>query len=1103
MDFGDVAAERLEQYWRSRDASSPEALPRLTSFLPFDAHHLSAQTLRGPIELLACIDLENRWKHAELVPLTDPIGPCPRANSYTVQYPELGQASQPPLSLIVAEYQARRVWTNQEESIRGEFVLRYPTLIASLQPRFDAIDLEMGRNDMRDSNSGGRLDRFGDYRNLVEIGRGGMGIVYRAQQVGLDRTVALKMILPGTMASDNQLQRLRHEAEVLATLKNPGIVPLYEIGRNGDCLYFTMAYIRGVDLERRVKDEGPISPRQAAEVIRQVSETIWYAHRMKVIHRDLKPSNIVLDADEGDRPKVLDFGLSKRLDRDDNPTSAEGQILGTLCFSAPEVILGRSDKAGLDEMLSVDIYSLGAVLYYMTTGNPPFRATSPEETIRLITESECLSPRLLNPEIDRDLNTICLKCLRKSPRERYRSAWELARDLERYLAGKPIWARPVARWERVLKWVRRKPSTSAVLLLSSILVTSPMIYLTREREARAKELVDRVLVAEFRELPGLIDSLTSYGTLVEPTLKSHLSSTNPNVRFRAALCLASGDLGLSDYLYEKLLDAEPDQFNVILEIIKRHDRQLVPRLWGELSAAECSGPRQIRSACALAALDAASVDWSRHAISVVRALFGEDGFRRPRWTVRLTPVREALYHVLDQYYEEPETPDDGVLAAEVFSLLLDAKSESDAEKLVSLIVRANQDQFDILMKTEHEEILPCLRNALKECEKMHRRVDTKKYAEQSLRLLTSLARLGDNQPLWRWLEQEPDPLSRSYLIERVASSKIDPRSIALQLNHAGEHSLRDLILMLGQYSDEALAPDLRHEISSDLILIHRSASSSGVHHAAEWLLRRWGMNAEVDASRELIRRNLLHSTTWYISSSGLDMIVLAPGTRGRIVAISTYEITQQIYLEFLKNSKTNINFESNYTGGDPMRPADHVSYYDAVRFCRWLSEREGIESSEWCYPDCSRELDFEHDLGSLHGRHFPNFLDLTGYRLPTIGEWRAACRAGTPGELFFGDDPDLLRYYAWHMENAQQRSHRVGMLKPNPLGFFDIFGNVAEWCVDENSDNFIQNHIIGGYFGYSSVDTKINKTFNLMSKNALELSGFRIARTLVPSEERP
>jgi serine/threonine-protein kinase len=279
--------------------------------------------------------------------------------------------------------------------------------------------------------------RFGDYELFEELGRGGMGVVTRAREIARDRMVALKRLSSGMASTPQDVERFRVESQAAGQLAHPHIVPVFQVGECDGQPYFTMQYIEGTTLARKLAD-GPMPAREAAQLLIPVCWAVQYAHDRGVLHRDLKPSNILIDR-QGN-PYVSDFGLAKRIDIDPTLTPS-GAILGTPSYMPPEqaVTPGSGRRAPLAP--AADVYSLGAILYHMLTGRPPFQAATPIETMLLALEHDPIPPRALNPRVDCDLEVIALKCLQKSPALRYRSAGELARDLESFQRGEAVSAR--------------------------------------------------------------------------------------------------------------------------------------------------------------------------------------------------------------------------------------------------------------------------------------------------------------------------------------------------------------------------------------------------------------------------------------------------------------------------------------------------------------------------------------------------------------------------------------------------------------------------------------------------------------------------------------
>jgi WD40 repeat protein/predicted Ser/Thr protein kinase len=305
----------------------------------------------------------------------------------------------------------------------------------------------------------GVIRYFGDYELIEEVARGGMGVVFKARQVSLNRTVAVKMILAGALAGEGEVRRFRREAEAAANLDHPAIVPIYEVGEHQGQHFFSMGYVEGPSLAQKLA-AGPLPEAAAIELLVRVAEAVQAAHERGILHRDLKPGNVLLDG-QG-RPRVTDFGLARPL-RGGSDLTDTGQVLGTPSYMPPEQARGQAELGP-----EADVYGLGAILYVVLTGRPPFQAASPLETVRQVLDQDPVAPRALNPALGRDLETICLKALDKEPARRYASARSFAEDLQRYLRGEPIRARRASTWERGLKWARRRPALAALSAVAAL-----------------------------------------------------------------------------------------------------------------------------------------------------------------------------------------------------------------------------------------------------------------------------------------------------------------------------------------------------------------------------------------------------------------------------------------------------------------------------------------------------------------------------------------------------------------------------------------------------------------------------------------------------------
>src|SRR5216117_3071158 len=337
------------------------------------------------------------------------------------------------------------------------------------------------------------LSDFGDYELLEEIGRGGQGVVYRARQKSLNRTVALKVIGLGQWATEAHLKRFRREAEAAASLNHPSIVPIHEVGERDGLCYFSMNFVEGGQLDQVVRDT-PMSTRQAAELIAKVARTVHYAHEHGILHRDIKPGNILLDR-KGE-PHLTDFGLARLVETESTVTRTM-EVLGTPSYMAPEQAVGNNVQV----TSATDVYGLGAVFYQLLTGHPPFAGGTTYETIRLLLETEPRQPRLLNPKVDRDLSTICLKCLEKDPKRRYSSALALAEDLEHWLKHEPIQARRTGILARGKRWVRRN-SSIAVMAAMLLALAVPLGVMIWNSEFPRQPVTTGIAVLPFGNLGG-------------------------------------------------------------------------------------------------------------------------------------------------------------------------------------------------------------------------------------------------------------------------------------------------------------------------------------------------------------------------------------------------------------------------------------------------------------------------------------------------------------------------------------------------------------------------------------------------------------------------
>ena len=379
------------------------------------------------------------------------------------------------------------------------------------------------------------------YEVLEELGRGGMGVVYKARHLKLGRVVALKMILAGDFAGPEEVARLRKEAEALGRLQHPNIVQIFEVGEAAGRPFCALEYVEGGALDRKLAG-APQPPREAAALVETLARAVHAAHQRRVVHRDIKPANILLTADG--TPKITDFGLAKRLDEEGR--TATGAVMGTPSYMAPEQARGRAGEVGP----AADIYALGAVLYQLLTGRPPFRAETPLDTMLQVLTHDPPPPRQLRPDVPRDLETVCLTCLHKDPRRRYATAGALADDLRRFLERRPVLVRRVGAVERLALWAQRRPAAAAAAGLLVLAVArgaggGAAVWFWRGAEQARGEAVGALGKAETEKA----NAVTVRGDAEEQRKKAE-TARGETEQARLALADANDKIDQSSYLFK-------------------------------------------------------------------------------------------------------------------------------------------------------------------------------------------------------------------------------------------------------------------------------------------------------------------------------------------------------------------------------------------------------------------------------------------------------------------------------------------------------------------------------------------------------------------------
>ncbi|HEX3620005.1 MAG TPA: protein kinase [Candidatus Udaeobacter sp.] len=648
------------------------------------------------------------------------------------------------------------------------------------------------RHSKKVESAAATLGELGDYQLLEEVGRGGQGVVFRARQKSLNRTVALKVISLGQWASEAHLKRFRREAEAAASLDHPSIVPIYEVGeRDGSC-YFSMKFVEGGQLDEVVR-RNPISIRRAAELIAKVARTVHYAHEHGIVHRDIKPGNILLDV-KGE-PHLTDFGLARLVETESAMTRTM-EVLGTPSYMAPEQAVGNN-PAGAGLTSATDVYGLGAVLYQLLTDHPPFAGGTTFETIKLLLDTEPRHPRLWNRKIDRELSTICLKCLEKDPKRRYPSALALAEDLEHWLKHEPIRAKRSGFFTHARKWVRRNP-TSALLVASLIALAAAMGWNVWKSELMSRPTTKGIAVLPFENLShdpdyayfadGIQEEiLTRLASIADLKVISRTSTQRYESKPRNLPDIAK-QLGVANIL-EGSVQKTADQVRVNVQLV---NAQTNSQLWAETYDRKLTDIFSVESDVAKAVADQLQAELTgreEQALAVKSTTNPEayDAYLRGlAYTLKTLPTA-ANAIAAQKYLREAVRLDPKFALSWALLSYVDARgyTTQSLQPTVALCEEARQaaDTALTLQPNLGEAVLAkgsYYYNCLKDYDKAVR------YFEQAHQLLPNSSRIPESlayvaRRRGQWERSE------SYFNE---AEKLDPRNVYLLTQHAATYIYR-------------------------------------------------------------------------------------------------------------------------------------------------------------------------------------------------------------------------------------------------------------------------------------------------------------------------
>lgn len=942
---------------------------------------------------------------------------------------------------------------------------------------------------------------IGQFQVIDHLGSGGFGDVWLAKDTILDRLVAVKVARADCFDSSDADIFFR-EARASAQLKHPNIVGVHEVGRDGEKLFIVSDFIRGATLGEHLADKR-FSARESAELCATLAEGLHHAHQSGVVHRDLKPPNILLDLDGV--PHIADFGHAKR-DQGEVTVTLDGSVVGTPSYMSPEQANGEVQKTDH----RTDVYSLGVILFLMLTNELPFRGHYRMLLVQIINDAP---PRLrrLEGRVPRDLETICLKCLEKRPENRYATAAELTADLRRWLAHEPIVAKPPGVAGRLLRWSQRKPAIAAltaVLATVTFIGSSAFAWQYQKTVTAHHELmvsqVEGLRTASAEGTRELLKTLAQFGGQAVPDLREARSAPDltDRQRMRYAIALLPHDRAEVDYLFNQLPDVSVDEVGLVCEVLEPYAASLTPKLWKSVAADKVTTATQLRLAAALAVFDPDSKSWAKIASDVVASLTSLNPIEAQRWVQVLSPGRNWLLPELQSLFESNDNQASRVMAAHALVHFVDG----DSDRLIALLRICDIQQLPVVISA----LMQSDPSAIEKLEALAE-IQADPSDEEASAICNAavmLTQLGRPDVLWRLLQDDVTPDVRLRLIHTLAPASVAPEVLAQQLTGPSSVAVRRGILMaLGEYESFQTTARFRESVGNRVLSLHQDDPDSGVHSAADWLLRKWGIVRDSARPPQPFDKN----RNWFVDKSGRTMIVArgpvtfptesrpdkltepAPASPKEVqilhsFALAATEVTLREYERFTQ-SRHHLN-----TGPDPDCPVNNVSANEVAAYCRWLTRKEGMTEDDMCYPPV------DADTGK-QVMPYEDFLSRSGYRPPTEAEWEYMCRAGSGLGRFTGRSEAMLNEYAWSGANANKRTWPVGILKPNAFGLFDIYGNVREMVIPTGGVPVAtkERQLVltrGGSAFAEATSTIIHTSYPAFSRFGKYRSGLRVARTL-------
>ncbi|MBL8850726.1 MAG: serine/threonine protein kinase, partial [Planctomycetaceae bacterium] len=707
---------------------------------------------------------------------------------------------------------------------------------------------------------------IGRFRILKTLGEGSFGAVYLAEDPQLDRRVAIKVTKVGVLTTRSDVDRFQREAKAAAQLRHPNIVPVYEVGRIGRSSFLAYEFIDGRTLGNHLKEEKKLPPRDAAQIMFAIAGALGYAHELGIIHRDMKPDNVLLD--KQGQPHIADFGLARR-DSGEMDKTREGGLMGTPLYMSPEQASGRSHEADA----RADVWSLGVMLREMLTGVLPFTGKLTEILIGIQTV-EPPKIRALDKKLPKDLETICQKCLSKDPAQRYANGTELAAELDRYLRGAPILARPLSPAARLVRWVRRNPAGTlvmAALLCAAIVSTWSVVAFKQEQKNNSLQKLQSLTSIQTALVPKSIDELADAKEVIAAPLRQRLASADlaapPRNRLRLALAKLFPETAEQELSFDEIADtlvqmpADELQMQVKLLAEGRFHSHAVPKLT-EIAHDKARDPTERRPALyALATLDPSLASWETDAADAAAGMLAANRKDLPAILPLIHPIRDRIAIELEQQFDDPQFGDE---AAGVLALMF----EDQPPKLYSFVRRATPRQLHALI-----EAMRSSDSNLGAVAQMAQSDIAGIVAGDSIPANELVARCNAFLVLygvapqavdWTLLAGGPDNSLRTEIIQRMPQAVSQWNAVAAQLRTEPDPTVRQaLLLALEKYSYIDLEPEDRASLLPMVLELYRSDPSPAVHSAARQFLEIAGGSAALQSEKAPIAADDRGPRDWF------------------------------------------------------------------------------------------------------------------------------------------------------------------------------------------------------------------------------------------------